>query len=398
MRKLSYITGLLLGSLCVVHAQTQDSLDLRKGILAEARYLKSIYKTDEAIEKLSELVKPEGFDEDVLSELADCHFQSGDYESAAGTYFLLSSRAPDNVLYKIRQMQTYARIKAWPQSIQAGREVLQLDSIPAVLSFIGDSFRQMESADSALWYYRRSLAMRPMNESVVAKAVNVLIGKGDYDGAISLTGAFLAEDPDNTLVAPLKGLSYYRKGDYESAISVFQRQEDIGNDTYPIHYYLGQSYWHTKVMYRAEEELLTAWQIDSSDVNLAYSIAAVKSDGYRPFEKEVKPWLDKAWEMIQPDPATMSRLHQQYGLGYYRRQDSWDKAIEHYKEAYRYNPKFISALSTIAYCYEIKKDYKHALEWYEKYLKVATPGSQGYEFATKSIDYLKGELFMEENE
>ena len=398
MRKLSFITGLLLGSLCVVHAQTQDSLDLRKGILAEARYLKSIYKTDEAIEKLSELVKPEGFDEDVLSELADCHFQSGDYESAAGTYFLLSSRAPDNVLYKIRQMQTYARIKAWPQSIQAGREVLQLDSIPAVLSFIGDSFRQMESADSALWYYRRSLAMRPMNESVVAKAVNVLIGKGDYDGAISLTGAFLAEDPDNTLVAPLQGLSYYRKEDYESAISVFQRQEDIGNDTYPIHYYLGQSYWHTKVMYRAEEELLSAWQIDSSDVNLAYSIAAVKSDGYRPFEKEVKPWLDKAWEMIQPDPATMSRLHQQYGLGYYRRQDSWDKAIEHYKEAYRYNPKFISALSTIAYCYEIKKEYKHALEWYEKYLKVATPGSQGYEFATKSIDYLKGELFMEENE
>lgn len=396
MRKLCYITGLLLGSLCVVHAQTQDSLDLRKGILAEARYLKSIYKTDEAIEKLSELVKPEGFDEDVLSELADCHFQSGDYESAAGTYFLLSSRAPDNILYKIRQMQTYARLKAWPQSIQAGREILQLDSIPAVLSFIGDSFRQMESADSALWYYRRSLAMRPMNESVVAKAVNVLIGKGDYDGAISLTGAFLAEDPDNTLVAPLEGLSYYRKGDYESAISVFQRQEDIGNDTYPIHYYLGQSYWHTKVMYRAEEELLTAWQIDSSDVNLAYSIAAVKSDGYRPFEKEVKPWLDKAWEMIQPDPATMSRLHQQYGLGYYRRQDSWDKAIEHYKEAYRYNPKFISALSTIAYCYEVKKDYKQALQWYEKYLEVARPGTQGYEFATKSVTFLKGELFMEE--
>ncbi len=396
MRKLSYITGLLLGSLCVVHAQTQDSLDLRKGILAEARYLKSIYKTDEAIEKLSELVKPEGFDEDVLSELADCHFQSGDYESAAGTYFLLSSRAPDNILYKIRQMQTYARIKAWPQSIQAGREILQLDSIPAVLSFIGDSFRQMESADSALWYYRRSLAMRPMNESVVAKAVNVLIGKDDYDGAIALTGAFLSEDPDNPLVAPLQGLSYYRKGDYESAISVFQRQEDIGNDTYPIHYYLGQSYWHTKVMYRAEEELLTAWQIDSSDVNLAYSIAAVKLEAYRSFDNEIKPWLDKVWEMIQPDPALASRIQQQYGLAYYRRQDSWDKAIEHYKEAYRYNPKFISALSTIAYCYEVKKDYKQALQWYEKYLEVARPGTRGYEFATKRVTFLKGELFMEE--
>ena len=398
MCKHRIITGLLLCSLCAVHAQTPDSLDLRKGILAEARYLKSIYKTDEAIEKLSALVKPGAFDEDILSELADCHFQNGDYEKAAGTYFLLSSQSPENVLYKIRQMQTYSRLKAWPQSIQAGREVLQKDSIPAVLSFIGDSFRQMEQADSALWYYKRSLVMRPKNESVVAKAVNVLIGKEDYDEAISLTRTFLAEDPDNTLVAPLQGLSYYRKGDYESAISVFQRQEDIGNDTYPIHYYLGQSYWHTKVMYMAEKELLTAWQIDSSDVYLAYSIASVKSDCYRPFEKDVKPWLDKAWEMIQPDPATMSRIHQQYGLGYYRLQDSWDKAIEHYKEAYRYNPKLISALSTIAYCYEVKKDYKHALEWYEKYLQVARPGSQGYEFATKSITFLKSELFMEEKE
>ena len=169
----------------------------------------------------------------------------------------------------------------------------------------------------------------------------------------------------------------YRKGDYEPAIKIFQRQEDIGNDTYPIHYYLGQSYWHTKVIYKAEEELVAAWQIDSSDVNLAYSIAAVKMDAYRSFEKEVQPWLDKALEMLEPDHVMMSRIHQQYGLGYYRLQDSMDRAIEHYKDAYRYNPKYISALSTIAYCYEIKKDYKQALQWYEKYLKVVRPRLSG---------------------
>ena len=393
------LIGLLLtGGLVFAQAQVPDSLDGRKAVLAEARYLKSIYKTDEAVEKLSSLVKPGVFDEEVLSELADCHFQSGDYESASGTYFMLSSRVPGNILYKIRQMQTYSRLKDWPQSIQAGREVLKMDSIPAVLSFVGDSFRQMEEADSALWYYRRSLALRPMNESVVAKAVNVLIGKEDYDGAISLTDGFLANDPDNTLVAPLQGLSHYRKGDYKKAIKVFQRQEDIGNDTYPIHYYLGQSYWHAQVINRAEEELLKAWQIDSSDVNLAYSIAALRSESYRPFERDVKPWLDKALEMMQPDAGTMSRIHQQYGLGYYRTTKYWDQAIEHYKEAYRYNPKFISALSTVAYCYEQKKDYKQALAWYEKYLAVAVPGSKGYQFATESVKYLKGELFMEETE
>jgi tetratricopeptide (TPR) repeat protein len=368
----------------------------RDSVLAEARYLKSIYRTDDAIEKLSALVQPDAMDEGVLAELADCHFQSGAYEDAAGTYFLLSSRFPDSLLYKIRLMQAYSRLRNYPQSIQAGREVLRRDSIPAVVSFVGDAFRQMEQADSALWYYRKSLALKPMNETVVSKAVGILIDRGDYDGAIAQSGSFLAEDPDNMTIAPLQGLAYYRKGDYETAGKVFQRQEDIGNDTYPIHYYLGQSYWHTLVIYRAEEELLKAWQIDSSDVSLAYAIAAVKIEAFRSFERDIQPWLDKALEMLEPDHALLSRIHQQYGLAYYRRTDSWDQAIAHYKEAYRYNPSFISALSTIAYCYQMKKEYKQAIEWYEKYLKVARPGSRGYEFAADNLKYLQAERFMEE--
>lgn len=381
-------------TVCVPSLWAQTSH--RDSVLAQAKYLKSIYKTDEAIEMLSALVNPQMLDEQVFAELADCHFQSGDYETAAGTYFLLSSRIPGNVLYKIRQMQIYSRLKAWPQSIQAGREVLQIDTIPAVLGVIGDNFRQMEQGDSALWYYRRSLAYKPMNEAVLSKAVNVLLSADQYDEAVAITEPFLAEDPDNTTIAPLKGLALYLKGNYKEAVKVFQRQEEIGNDTYPIHYYLGQSFWHENVTYRAEQELLAAWQIDSSDVNLAYSIAAVKAEALRLFEDDVKVWLDKAMDMLQPDPVMMSRIHQQYGVGYFRRQDSWDQAIEHYKEAYRYNPKNISALSTIGYCYEYNKDYKNALEWYEKYMKVARPGSSGYNFVKKSIEQIKGELFMEE--
>lgn len=392
------LTVVIVFSASPMLAQNGDTEQERTKALSEAKYLKSIYKTDEAIEKLSSLVRPDSFDEEVISELADCHFQSGDYETAAGTYFLLSSRVPDNILYKIRQMQTFSRMEAWSQSIQAGREVLRLDSIPAVLSSMGDSFQRMNQPDSALLYYRQSLALKPKNANVVSKAANVLLGKEDFDGAIALTDAFLANDPDNMAIAPVKGLALYRKNDFDAAIDVFQRQEDIGNDTYPIHYYLGQCYWQTKVIYRADQELLKAWQIDSSDVKLAYSIAAVKQEARRSFEDEVIPWLDKALDMLQPDAGMMSRIHQQYAVGYYGRRDTWNKAIAHYKEAYRYNPKFISALQMIAYCYEQQKDYKHALEYYEKFLKVAKPGTSNYEFATKSIAFLKSELFMEGKE
>ena len=82
----------------------------RDSVINQARYLKSIFRTDDAIELLSTLVEPEKMDEGVLAELADCHFQSGANDNAAGTYFILSSLAPNNVLYKIRLMQAYYRL------------------------------------------------------------------------------------------------------------------------------------------------------------------------------------------------------------------------------------------------------------------------------------------------
>ena len=378
----------------VAAAQPADSL-ARRAALAEARYLKSIYKTDAAIERLSGLVTPGVVDEEVLSELADCHFVNGDYETAAGTYQMLSLHEPDNLLYRIKQMQIAFRMKDYLACASLGRSILARDSIPAVAALAGDAYNLAGLTDSALVCYRQALALKPRNEAVVSKAANLLLTAKDYDGVLSMTGDYLAMDPDNFTVAPIRGLAYYLTAQYDSATVVFKRLEDLGADNYPLHYYLGQSYWHTNVTYEAERELLKAWALDSSDANMAVSIAAVKTEMYRPIDKHVQPMLEKAEAMIRPDSAMVSRIHQQYGASYYRL-EQFDQAIPHYQEAYRYNPSFIQAISTIAYCYERLKKYKEALDYYERYLKLARPGSRGYEFAKKSIDYLKGEIFMNE--
>jgi len=376
-------------------AQNLADGDIRNETLAKARYLRSIYKTEAAIEMLSELVSLDVFDEEVFAELAECHYQSSDFQTAIGTYFLLSSKAPEKVLYKIRMMQSFYRLRDYLNSIMTGHAVLQLDSIPAVAGLIGDSFRQLDMPDSALVYYKKSLELKPVNESIVSKTANILISNKEYDEAISLTERFLEERPDNSAVAPLCALAYYRKGNYTKVIDILQKQEDEGNDSYAVHFYLGHAYWRDKTIDRAEEELLSAWQIDSTDANLACSIAGVKADRFALFGSEVKPWLDKAMSLMQPVPETMARIHQGLALGYFKNL-SFDKAIEHYKEAYRYDPEFRAAVSTIGYCYEQKKDYKRALEWYEKYLKLVPPGSKGYEQITDNINYVKSELFMEE--
>lgn len=44
--------------------------------------------------------------------------------------------------------------------------------------------------------------------------------------------------------------------------------------------------------------------------------------------------------------------------------------------------------------YEQKKDYKSALEWYERYLALGKPGTKAYRFVEESVRYLKAEKFM----
>ncbi|MCF0175130.1 MAG: tetratricopeptide repeat protein [Bacteroidales bacterium] len=377
-----------------LYAQKADSVAVRNNTIATARYLKSIFRIDEAIDTLSSLIG-NNFDEEVLAELADCHYQCGKYEDAAGTYFMLSCKCPSNILYKVRQISVFYKLKAWPDVVDAGKQLLALDSIPTISEMVGDAYNQMKQTDSALVFYNQALAAKPNNDNVVSKAAKIYLDRKDYESAISLSDAFLANDPNNFTVAPIKGLALYQNGSYPPAIEIFENQIRLGNDNYGIHFNLGQCYWRTDSLVKAQEEFEKAWQIDSSDVNLAFSIAGVKSALCFPFDRDVKPWLDKALEMLEPDHSILSLIHQQYGLGYYKKQNAWDDAILHYKKAYEYNPKFISALSTIAYCYEQKKEYKAALQWYERYLKVAQPDTKGYQFAQKSVEFLNGELFMQ---
>ena len=56
-------------------AQEKDAVSIKQKTISEARYLKSIYETDKAITLLSGLLRPDCFDEELLSELADCHMQ-----------------------------------------------------------------------------------------------------------------------------------------------------------------------------------------------------------------------------------------------------------------------------------------------------------------------------------
>ncbi len=330
---------------------------------------------------------------ELLEELADCHYQSGNSAEALDQYTLLARMQPDKLLFQIRLMSLFYRGKQYDAAIDIGRGILQRDSITQVVSLVGDAFNQLERRDSAEWYYRQALARRPHNGSVLNKLCSILLGREQHDEVLALADAFLAEEPDNLTILPVRGIARFAKKRYDDAEADFQHMHELGEDGYAVHYYLGQCAQKNGLLRDAEREFKLAWERDSTDVNVALTIAQLISDAHK---DGWELWYDKALTMLQPDPKVISATataHQNYALSAYKNGD-FDRCIAEYKKMLEYSPKHYAAYYMIAQCYELKQDFKTALSWYKKAQPYFTEGSRGREIADTGIQRMEAELFF----
>ena len=361
--------------------------------LTAVRELKQLWKYDEAIASLTQMMAEQGPRPELLEELADCHFQSGNSAEALDQYTLLARMQPDKLLYQIRLMSLLYRGKQYDAAIDIGRGILQRDSITQVVSLVGDAFNQLERRDSAEWYYRQALARRPHNGSVLNKLCSILLGREQHDEVLALADAFLAEEPDNLTLLPVCGIARFAKKRYDDAEADFKHMNELGEDGYAVHYYLGQCAQKNGLLRDAEREFKLAWERDSTDVNVALTIAQLMSDAHK---DGWEVWYDKALAMLQPDPKVITSTaiaHQNYALSAYKNGD-FDLCVAEYKKMLEYNPKHYAAYYMIAQCYEIKKDYKTALSWYKKALPYFAEGTRGREIADTGIQRMEAELFF----
>lgn len=361
--------------------------------LTAVRELKQLWKFDEAIASLTQMMAEQGPQPVLLEELADCYYQNGNVAGALDLYSQLDEIQPDKLLYKLRLMSLLNRGQQHAAVITIGRSVLQRDSIPQVAVMVGDAFNKLERRDSAEWYYRRVLARRPHNESVLNKLSNILLGQERFGEVRVLAEDFLAEEPDNLTILPIAGLSYYFLEEYNKAYDTFEKANRLGDDSYAVHYYLGKCAQKFGIRDAEEREFTLAWERDSTDVSVALTIARAKADLNRP---DWETWYGKALDMLLPSPKlleTTGSAYQNYAHSAYMK-GRFDSCIELYKKVLEYRPKYYAAYYMIAQCYEYKYDYQNALNWFKKAQKVLPEGTRGREIADAGAERVQAELFM----
>ena len=389
-----------IGTDSVVVAQNKEAvIDLA---LQKARCLRRLYRMQESVEVLAEVLYLDQYNIELMADLAESHMQVGNTLEAFNLYGILTQMQPDNPYFKICQARILYREKQYEESIAACKVITAQDTIPEILSMTADAYKSLGKADSALVYYNHVLAMRPGHVPTMSKKADILLSEKQYIPVIEMSREYLEEDPDNMTMLPIYGLALHLQGSYPLSIEQFEHQRDLGDDSYAVHYYLGLNHYMMDNWSRAVEELEKAYQIDSSDVTLVYQLAHAKShmpimtgmESHR-LNPESERLYSKALEMLQPSPVMMHNIYGSMAMARHTIAQ-YAEAIKYYELSYKYNPKNISALSSIGYCYERLKNYTKALEYYERYLKLGKPGTEGYRFVELSINYVKQEKFMEE--
>lgn len=389
-----------IGTDSVVVAQNKETvIDLA---LQKARCFRRLYRMQESVEVLAEVLYLDQYNIELMADLAESHMQVGNTLEAFNLYGILTQMQPDNPYFKICQARILYREKQYEESIAACKVITAQDTIPEILSMTADAYKSLGKADSALVYYNHVLAMRPGHVPTMSKKADILLSEKQYIPVIEMSREYLGEEPDNMTMLPIYGLALHLQGSYPLSIEQFEHQRDLGDDSYAVHYYLGLNHYMMDNWSRAVEELEKAYQIDSSDVTLVYQLAHAKShmpimtgmESHR-LNPESERLYSKALEMLQPSPTMMHNIYGSMAMARHTIAQ-YAEAIKYYELSYKYNPKNISALSSIGYCYERLKNYTKALEYYERYIKLGKPGTAGYKFVEESIEYVKQEKFMEE--
>ena len=395
MKRIFVLTALYI-LLCIpLRAQTDSiSFDVRQS-LENARQLRRLCKTDQAIDTLMAALQHNTSDMEVLTELAECHTSAGNSEEAYGWWVMLSTMQPDNLYFQIAQARLLYREKAYEECITVCRGITARDTIPDILAMTADAYRLAGKADSALVYYNEFLRIKPHHARTISKKADILLAAKKYDEVLEMTGPFLEAEPDNMTVLPIHGLALHLDKKYKPSLEVFEKQLSLGDSTYSVRYYLGLNHFMLDNILQAEREFEKAYQLDSSDVMLVYQLAETKSRRIYGSNDETERLYAKALKMLEPNPVMMHNIYGSRAMSFHKSED-FRTAIKYYELSYRYNPKNISALSSIGYCYERLKEYDDALKYYELYLKKGRPGSKGYQFVEESIAYIKQEKFMED--
>jgi len=379
--------------------------------LLKAECYQKLYDYSAALDIYDTLTAGDQVNVEILTAAADCASQAGDYDASLRYWLKASELSPDNLYLQTRKAVAYYRTGDWLGTIRASEDVFRQDSIPMLLRMTGDAHLQLNDG-IGVYYYMKALEKDPADHVTLRTLCDFYYSAQQYDTVISLTDHYLAGiDPDRKTIGQLNGMAHYVTGDYRKAIERLKKNTALGDTTYTTTYFLGMSYYASKLYFDATKWLGLAYDLAlQKDVNLLLyygtSLARTydRKNGIEILNEGVE-MIEKMQEMLFDFDLSLADAH--------HRSNAPSKAIDYYQSAWKRRPQTYSVLYNIAIMYDEMEELESALTYYKRFLKTAPadadvdsePANQSdleqmtttqlfYKAAAQRVDELQKTLFF----
>lgn len=243
--------------------------------------------------------------------LAGLFLETGDFSSADSLYRVMVNGDTGDLSSMIRLAEIAQFRQQHPEALSWLDRVLARDSTHLKSLMMKGEILTRLNDTTALEWYGKAFMHYPRNQQAAYALGNGYIQAGQPLRAVPVADRILEADSAHIRFLKLKGFALYRSGKPREALGQFEKAAGLGDSTAFTFKYLGISRYLIMDFPGAIPPLELALDLDSLDADIHFFLGASLATTTR--KPEAMAHLDKALELMNPDPAAVARIYEEQG-------------------------------------------------------------------------------------
>lgn len=336
-------------------------------LLLQAHAFKQLKAYNNAITSLNQTLSIDSTNAQALELLADCYSLLGKHSKALTFNHQLYLLDTTSNIQALRLATSYKAASHLPEAMGIFERLAANDTTNTLyLKYLGDCYSHMDDLAIAIAYYKHAYTINPQDVNMLVVLLKAYYKHGKYSDAVAAAKEGLNVDSTSCEVLKMLGLSAIQLNHYNQAAIALQKAYTLGDSTTTTTRYLGISHLKNSSLDKGLHYLKKVYEKgDSLNVETLFYYSLALS-GKAEWD-EAKKLLDKAMELIQPNPAFVSLVHEQTGF-VFRNTSKLSDAYKAYQKAYEVNPNKKSLVYSMADLQKDMGNFQKALDLYNKYL------------------------------
>lgn len=364
-------------------AQSSDHASDLRAKYQQALELINVYQFDKAQTLLSSCYIEEPENTDFLLKIAYCNQQSGRYPDALIFYNKVLAVDSLNTAALSSIGAIYERTGNFRKAADYYRELIQIDSSNAYYyKRNGYIALKLNRPLQSVIYYLRAHSLNEADIETIDQLADLYLALNDLGSADLMVKRGRSIDPNNLALLYNQARLEQKRKNHELVAESIRKAMAQGDTSDYYQMMLGVAYIYLDSMDAAIQNLeaIVARGADSEYTHhylgLAYRAKDEHPKSIEHFEQAIKLGVSEKMADFQADLASVLVEENDYR-----------SAIDHYREALKYEPNAEHVFHLARACDQYYKDKKVALKYYEQYLN--TQNQKFREYSEQRIKQLK---------